>query len=93
MVSVIDGDNFVLSLIVTIVIQLIFYAFAVAFATENLYDFAGGLNYVIVFVLTIGLNDGRPDTNLKWLPPERAWKCSKYSISFPNLTYLSLPRR
>ncbi|GAB5361863.1 hypothetical protein AAMO2058_000749500 [Amorphochlora amoebiformis] len=57
MVSVIDGDNFVLSLIVTIVIQLIFYAFAVAFATENLYDFAGGLNYVIVFVLTIGLND------------------------------------
>mmetsp|Transcript_20906 Transcript_20906/g.37252 ORF Transcript_20906/g.37252 Transcript_20906/m.37252 type:complete len:259 (-) Transcript_20906:441-1217(-) len=52
MVSVIDDDNFVLSLLITIFIQLAFFAGAVATKSEKLYDFAGGLNYIIVFIAT-----------------------------------------
>jgi len=53
--SVIDSNNFVLSLLVTVFIQLAFYVGAVITRSENLYDFAGGLNYIVVFVLTLGL--------------------------------------
>mmetsp|Transcript_3892 Transcript_3892/g.5559 ORF Transcript_3892/g.5559 Transcript_3892/m.5559 type:complete len:320 (-) Transcript_3892:205-1164(-) len=59
MVSVIDSDNFVLSLLVTVFIQLTFYVAAVLTRSENLYDFAGGLNYIVVFALTLGLSDDR----------------------------------
>jgi len=63
--GVIGGGNFLLSLLVSAFIQFSFFVGAVLTESEQLYDFAGGLNFVVVFLLTFAM--GKEASNTRGL--------------------------
>jgi len=54
-VSVLDKYHLGISAIVVVAMQLLFFTIAVTFQYDKVADFAGGISFILVAVLTYGL--------------------------------------
>src|ERR1700749_4469392 len=58
-VHVLDDYYLAISLLITIGYQLFFFAIAFSFKFDKLTDFAGGTNFVLLAILTLGFSAAR----------------------------------
>jgi steroid 5-alpha reductase family enzyme len=58
-IDVLDGYYLSITALITIAYQLLFFAIAYTFQFDKLTDFAGGTNFILLALLTLGLGDGR----------------------------------
>jgi steroid 5-alpha reductase family enzyme len=58
-VHVLDDYYLAITLLVTVVYQLIGFAIAFSFKFDKLTDFAGGSNFILLAILTLSLSENR----------------------------------
>ena len=60
-IHVLDHYYLAITFLITVAYQLFFFAIAFSLKFDKLTDFAGGTNFVVLSILTLGLSENRGD--------------------------------